>query len=471
MHQFEEIMKRLAFLFILSVTAGSGLLFSQPVSISGKAQNRIFEKVQVRAYADQFSHLKESIAETTTDEEGNFKLTFDYTATNYVYLSVELLEGEFYLVPGSSYHFDVFPDTVRKGSVYDQLPLQFNLKAEDGGLNDNLARFNTQYNAFVTNHFNEIYRSRSLRVIDEFRNSVEDVFQGFNNSYFNSYVEYSIAQLEWVSKKKSTKTIVNDYFAGKPILFNNIQYTDFFKSVFKEYVVSGFYAKYYSQLVGAIKDGSFQGVDNIFSSDEVLANDAQLRELVLMQTVAGFYHNPDFSDEGIIKILSQLGIKEGDAKVREIAGNYISRLTHLAPGTPAPDFQLPVSSGKLYSPKDFKGQVVIFDFMKADCHVCLAHLDFLKDLASRMGSKLKIVMLVYGSHPEKITLLLKKQNLDWPVLYVGKRIDVLDAYDVKIFPTYIILNPDATIAKAPASMADENLENEVERILRMVHQK
>jgi hypothetical protein len=103
--------------------------------------------------------------------------------------------------------------------------------------------------------------------------------------------------------------------------------------------------------------------------------------------------------------------------------------------------------------------------MKTDCKICLAHLDFLKDMSSRMGSKLKIVVLVYGEHPEKISFLLKQQGLDWPVLYVGKRTDILDMYDVKIFPTYILLNPDATIGLAPASMADENLEKEVTRLI------
>jgi hypothetical protein len=54
---------------------------------------------------------------------------------------------------------------------------------------------------------------------------------------------------------------------------------------------------------------------------------------------------------------------------------------------------------------------------------------------------------------------------------VGKRIDVLNDYQVKIFPTYIILNSDATIGLAPASMADENLESEVIRILNLNNKK
>ena len=453
-------------LYLLLFAIMPSVLVAQRISIRGKAQGRIFEQVRVKVYADQFSHLKKTIAQTLTDEKGNFSFTLDYNNTNYAWLSVELLDGEFYLKPDASYQFDVFPDTVTKGSVYDQLPLQFSMKANDDGLNDHLQKFNIMYNTFVVNHFNEIYRSRDLSIIYKLRKAVEEQFAEVTDNYFNTYAKYSLAQLEWTSKKKSNKSIIEEYFAGKPIHYHNIQYTDFFHSIFKAYVVQQFYGRYFNQLVKVVYDGSLSEFQKVFLNDSLLAGDAKLRELVMMQTVAGFYGNPDFSDEGVIKILNQLQEKVKDEKHKEIANNYISRLTHLALGTPAPKFDLPVSSGKTYSPDDLKGQVTILDFLKTDCQVCLAHLDFLKDLSSRMGSKLKIVMLVYGEHPEKITLLLKQQGLDWPVLYVGKRIDVLDAYDVKIFPTYIILNPDATIGLAPASMADENLENEVQRVLR-----
>jgi len=453
-------MKRLISLLII-ISALPLFLAAQSVSIQGKAQERVFEKVQIKVYADQFSHLRKTIAETITDDEGNFSLTFDYLQTDYAWISVELLEGEFYLTPGAGYTFDVFPDTVRKGSVYDQLPLQFNMQAKDDGLNDNLARFNAMYNSFVVNHFNEIYRSRDLTVIHQLRKEVEDTFKGESNDYFNTYVKYSLAQLEWVSKKKSTNTIISEYFFDKPIHYNNIQYTDFFKSVFQEYVVSKFYGKYFGQLVEAVHKGSLEELEQILLQDEKLAVDQKIRELVLMQLVSKFYNDPDFSKKGVIEILSKLSKSSSVQFHREIAGNYIKKLTRLASGTPAPQFELPVSSGKLLSPKDFKGQVVIFDFLKADCKICLMHFDFLQDLSSRMGSKLKIVVLAYGDHPEKITQLLRQRGIDWQVLYVGKRTDVLNDYQVKIFPTYIILNPDATIGLAPASMADENLENEV----------
>ena len=53
------------------------VLTAQKVVINGKAQGRVFEQVRIKVYADQFSHLKKTIAQTLTDDEGNFSLTFD----------------------------------------------------------------------------------------------------------------------------------------------------------------------------------------------------------------------------------------------------------------------------------------------------------------------------------------------------------------------------------------------------------
>ena len=124
------------------------VLVAQKITIQGNAQGRVFEQVRVKVYADQFSHLKKTIAQTLTDEKGNFFLTFDYNSTNYAWLSVELMDGEFYLKSGASYQFDVYPDTAKKGSVYDQLPLQFDMTANDDELNDHLQKFNIMYNTF-----------------------------------------------------------------------------------------------------------------------------------------------------------------------------------------------------------------------------------------------------------------------------------------------------------------------------------
>ena len=86
-------------------------------------------------------------------------------------------------------------------------------------------------------------------------------------------------------------------------------------------------------------------------------------------------------------------------------------------------------------------------------------------MKSRLGSKLQIVILVYGKDAGKVSEILKNKEIDWPVLYIGKRYDILDEYEVKVFPTYIIINPDLTIGMAPAPMADENLERELNRLM------
>jgi peroxiredoxin len=438
---------------------------AQVVNIKGVAEGRSFEKVRVLTYTDQFSRFKQTVASSITDENGYFSLSFNHSFTDYAFLSIELLEGEFYLKPDANYDFIVYPDTVDKGSVFDKLPLQFSLTADDKGLNSNISEFNVLYNRFLIEEFKKIYYSRDKDVVEAFKLKVKSTFNNVTDDYFDNYVTYSYAQLYWISKTKSNNIIAKEYFIDKPVRYNNIQYTDFFKSFFNDYVTQKFYQKYFNELREAVFRGSLNQVDNILKSDELLKSSDTVRELVLMNALAGFYRDKNFSKKGVLSVFNDVKENSFIEFHRKIAGNYIKKLTFLSYGTKAPEFELPTSQGKSLSLSSFKGNFVVLDFLKADCNICLQQIDFLKSLKNKLGGKVVILMMVYGEDAEKISLLLRKDKISWPVLYVGKRIDILDNYGVKVFPNYVIINPDGTIGMAPASLADESLSADLNRIM------
>jgi peroxiredoxin len=438
---------------------------AQNVFIKGKAEGRVFEKVSILVYDDNFSKVKRTLASAVTDEQGNFSIRTETGNTTYALLKVELNEGELYLKPGADYDLIIFPDTLRQGSVFDKIPLQFDLQADDGGLNDAIGKFNALYNAFLLDNFRAVYQSRDKEMISRFEDSVKSEFSVIDDEYVRDYIKYSLAQLEWISKTKGLKTLMKEYFLGKEILYGNIQYAEFFKEFFKDYVNRFLYNRYFGDLRQAALSGSLEQFDSIFGKDQLLASDIRLKELVMINTAALFCFDKNFSKTGLLHILKEISGSSTYAEHRKMAADYMIKLTRLTPGSPAPDFSLPMANGRQLALKDLKGSFVLLDFLKADCNVCLAHLDFLSDIKSRLGAKVKIVLMVYGKEAEKVSLLLKNKGLDWPVLFVGKRTDILSEYDVAVFPTYIIIAPDGTIGMAPAPMADENLERELTRLM------
>jgi len=227
---------------------------SQNVVITGEAKGQPNKIVRVIVYSDQFSNMQKTIAQTVTNKQGEFNLKLNVTETQFAFLAFGLEKGEFYLSPNATYHFNIFIDTASVNeSIFDKLPLNFTLVANDGGIQQSIEDYNLLYNDFVFNNVNSIYKSRNKIVVTNFVDSTHQKYKNDNNKYVKDYVDYSLAWLLWLSRKENNAKVLKKYFVNKPVLYNNIQFTDFFKDFFKNYFDTEKLFTY-NELIFAIND-------------------------------------------------------------------------------------------------------------------------------------------------------------------------------------------------------------------------
>lgn len=432
---------------------------SQQVELTGTAIGHPDELVRLICYKDQFSRVDTTLGSTTTDVWGNFSLSVNVGKTTYAFLALGLKKGDFYLEPGNNYQFQILDDTI-KGSVYDQMPLQFNLDAEDDTLNRMIGQFNYEYNVFLYENQRYIIRAKDKSRIRDF---VEDMKTKYafgldkGGNYLADYVEYTLASLEWISKSKPDSVILTEYFLKREILFENIAYSDFFRDFFKEYFTTQKSYRY-DEWVTAIRSQQISKVDSLLKRDDFLARDEQVRELVLINLLARSFHNKDVAKEDVLSLLSQLQVFSKSSGNRRVAMNYIERLTHLQYGSEAPAFELMGQNGQMVKLDDLKGQFVLLNFISSTCSPCLFDFQKLSEIQQSHGNKLKIVTIVSDGRQDEVMAYKAENNFNWLLLNLNENILLLERYQVKTFPAYILLNPDATIAVAPAPMPNENLE-------------
>jgi peroxiredoxin len=145
-------------------------------------------------------------------------------------------------------------------------------------------------------------------------------------------------------------------------------------------------------------------------------------------------------------------------KNRQIAINYITKLTYLQYGSKAPSFELMNHNGQMVKLEDLKGQFILLNFISSTCKPCLFDFQKLSEIQQSLGSKLKIVTIVSDGNQDAVTAYKTENDFNWLVLNLNENIVLLESYQVKTFPAYILLNPDASIAMAPAPPPNENLE-------------
>jgi len=451
----------LAFFFLLvACTAGA-----QNTDISGTALGRPGELVRVLVYADQFSLLDSTVAATETDVWGNYSLSFSLGKTEYAFLALGLKKGEFYIEPGHAYHALVRSDTVQ-GSVFDQLPLQFDLNEESGELNRMIGEFNFNYNTFILQYQKQLLRAKSDKLINDFINKEKIRFADelAGSSYFSDYMTYSFASLEWISKVKGgDTTILKEYFTNRGVLYENIAYTDLFRDFFKQYF-KNLDVFDYPVLISALNKGELPYVDSLMQQDKWLEKDGRIRELALMLLLARNFYNKDVVKEKVLNIFAEIEKTGKYGRNRIIAGNFKRKLLKLNYGSKAPSFELKNAQGEGVTLDSFTGKFVLLNFITSACRPCLFNLPKMEEIQSGFGNSLEVLLIVSNGNMEKVSPFIKGSRFH--LLDLENKILLLEDYEIKTYPTYIIINPDGTLAMAPAPLPDENLDVYIERFMK-----
>ena len=437
----------------------SSTFFGQNAKITGVAAGQANELVRIITYDDQFSKLEKTIASTTTDKDGSFSLELTADQSLFSYLAVGLKRGEFYLSPNATYHFNVLPDTItQRGSIFDELPLQFTYKIEDEGLSENIGSFNVQYNTFLYQYANQIYHGRNKSFISEFESKIDEQFSSYDNTYLKNYIRYSFASLEWTSKMKNNDSIISEYFAGSPILYNNIQYAEFFSDFFKTYFIADKVFAYHEFISAINEESSVKAIKSLIERNKSIKGDRRLTELVTILLLAKKYYNPDVKRQKVLELLVDLEKNCEFSENKTVVSNSIKKLKILESGTKAPEFSLKDKSNTEYGLNDFQGKFLLLSFIKPDCRVCLDHLRLLDETVKKFNSKVQNLTIVFGDGFFDVTKYADERDFDWPFLNLNNNILLLEDYNIRAYPSYIIINPDGTIAMATAPMPDENLD-------------
>jgi thiol-disulfide isomerase/thioredoxin len=342
-------------------------------------------------------------------------------------------------------------------SVFDELPLQFAMTAVDAGLNRAIGDYNVMYNEFLYRNATRIYQGRQSRLIADFEAGAKLKFGKVKDPYFINYMKYSFASLERIGIKKDAQ-ILSGYFIHQPVLYNNIQYTEFFSEFMKSYLGASDFFTYREIMKAITANNALEQLDELLKRDTLLAKDRQIRELSILLMLSRKSHNPDLPKGRVAELIEEIHRKNSDQKIREIAGNYHKKLLKLQSGTPAPFFALQDANGDTVELKQFAGKFVLLSFMRPDCRICLLHLEQLSELEEKFKSKIQNVSIVYGSDYREVIEYADSRLYDWPFLDLKNDILLLEDYEIKTYPTYTIINPDGTIAMTPAPMPDENLE-------------
>ncbi|MBW6482082.1 MAG: TlpA family protein disulfide reductase [Vicingaceae bacterium] len=461
----------------------SSLTFAGNSVIKGNAKKFSGNELTVYQFKDYLTEVKEKIGFTKINTDGSFNFEFETNQIEKIELTIEDKSTWFFIEPGGVYNLILdYDEELNKSRIYDRLlSLRFSFPAPTE-LNQLIAKFNRKYDEFIDkNETTFLKRDGSIApLINDFEKKITAEFNTYKNTFVSDYITYSIASIfnsidiSYTKRDSVTfdkASIYLKYLHNKPIKYNNPEYLNFYKNFFKGELknltlkISGM------DITKAINEqNSVEALSKALSKYPFLENEA-FKSLFMINGLREIYNDKYFTQKNILSILENIKTNSIYPEQQKIAANVIEKLTikKLAKGSKAPDFELLTDASKKITLADFAGKYVYINFWTTWSIPSLKEMKIMEVLHKKYNSKIEFISICTDNDKSKMTTFLKENpTMKWTFLHIGESRVLLQKYEVKTFPTYILVGKEGEIIKFPAprpsSGTDRPNEENLERL-------
>ena len=137
------------------------------------------------------------------------------------------------------------------------------------------------------------------------------------------------------------------------------------------------------------------------------------------------------------------------AEARLVIANPIRARTPFAPR-----FSFTTHDNQAVSNASLRGKVVLMDFWGTWCPPCRESVPILRDLSKKYSGKAFQLVGVSSDDDEEVwKTFIQAQHMDWPD-YIDLSDEVLQAFKIESFPTFIVLDKDGVIRFRQSGVGD-----------------
>ena len=448
------------------VTLLFSLLFltasAQNVTITGRS-NKTNTLIRLFAYEDLINETGILLDQGKTDDKGHFILEGNIKQILPARIYVGLEYVDLILTPKANYDIEIIvPEPQETVSYFEkELPTIRVKRASDQGLYRQVILSEEIINSYLIEHFNQIYRGRQVRYLDSIQNAINSEIPDIKSDYVKNHIRYKTASIRLGISTDGGKKIIKDYYDGQPVLYTQSAYIDLFKELFDGYFNS---ATYDSHLLNdAFMDGPV-AFKKYLDTDPLMAKNPRLAELITIFNLQKLC----YGDRGTSRLakdhLNYIKSQTKHAEHKNIISDFFTNFNRLAPGAQATDFTLKDSNGNEVSLSDYKEHLVLLQFVDGTSPVSEHQFSELRSLHHQWQDTVQILTIATHEKMDFFKQQFADKKQDWPLLDLGDNILLLEAYNVRTFPEYILITKGNKIGEAPAPSPERYLEERVRRL-------
>jgi Peroxiredoxin len=437
---------------------------AQNITITGRV-NKHNALIRLFVYEDLLNWEGKQIAEVRSDDKGNFILEGSVNQILPAKIFVGLENVDFYLTPNATYNMEIIiPIEEENVSYFDKpTPTLRVKKATDKGIYRQMIISEEIINTYLLNYFNQIYRQRKYQYLDSIWSTINETLPDIESDYVKNFINYKIASIHMAINADDGKKVIREYFDGKPILYTQPSYIELFKDLFSNKFLKSPYT--ITQMKNAVWT-SPEALRDYLKTDPLMAKNPQLAEFITIYNLQKIYYEDNDSRKLAVDHLEAIKESSKYPEHKTIISDIFNKFYRFAEGAKASDFELKDSAGKTVKLSDYKKKMVLLQFVEGFSAVTNQQFTRLKELHEQWQDSVQIITIATKDRVTFYEDLFKKQNLDWQLLDLNNDILLLEKYNVRTFPEYVIIKPDTKIGIAPAPAPDQFLEYHIRRLYR-----
>ena len=440
-------------------------IFSQNIKITGKIhKSEPKSLVRLMTFNDMLTFEQTTIFETQSDKDGNFTIDANIEGITLAQIAVDLDRVDILLNPNSTYEVEIIiPEQDENISYFErQTPTLKIIKADDNDLYYQYSMSEMIIDDFLLDNFNQLYRARKISLLDSLEAEIKRNLGELKSDFVKDNLRYRKASMQMVANNDNGKKVINQHFNKQDILYSQLAYMNLFQEVFTNYLSSIKFNP--SELRYQLYSDHDTFLKYIKKNDAFLAENPNLAEIIIAWELKRWYYEIPDDRIQVIKHLNSIVQNTKNPKTKAVVNDILKQINRLSFNADAPAFSLQNKDGKTVKSSDFKDNMVLLQFVNQASAMTDHQFNTLKDFSQQWNDTIQIVTIATKECFDDFRQIFDNKGYKWDLLNLGNDILLLEEYQIRTFPDYIILGKNNKIGMAPAPSPDQHLDLHVRRL-------
>ncbi|HPR32335.1 MAG TPA: redoxin domain-containing protein [Prolixibacteraceae bacterium] len=410
---------------------------------------------------------QEVIGEGVFSDQGELTVTLNLESSMPVFSEFDVYKGWFIAEPGEKYEIVLPPKEEKNTSnpYFRPKLVHFGIKnSKPEAINLLIDNFDRSYTLELNTNMNQIFYRRSLETAEQVIGGLQEKFPTTAIPYFEQYKTYKYGSLKYMALIQDPTPIMEEYFVNQPILYYHPQYSELFDKLFAKYLRDATQQVDGNKIGVLLNSGAYEQVID-WLTNEMMFN-RELAEAIILKGIRTLFYSKRFNIVGLFNLLQKI-TETSTLEIHKTTANKIfNELARTMYGAIAPELSLLDINGNYVTWDNFAGKYVYLCFTRSDNEKFAHHKELMKAFYKTYSKDLALVVIIEDDEIEKNAALLACEDFEWTVLRGMTRREIYDSYNVRILPTYFLIDPQGRMAGSQAPWPDENFEMQFANILK-----